>query len=315
MSKKQYYIYTFLFGFIIVGILSFSTVYCINKFVPFNILMGFSIALVVSILLSVFNTIILAVQERSFSELKVGFWHGKNIPKLYLFYIILVIFINSITSKNIWDASEIKDVLSTEWTIFSLSITIFLVWDIVYVNYIKRKQPVEKEGLDYLSKYYLLIRKMSFNKTVESGFSTIVVLTINLFLLIISSLFVHIIHIPENLLTQNLIVCTFYFSTNCILMLFYDIVRPLKEEKEYLRKVSEVSKEEFESAKENAILQNILDNIPDTIKDIDEIPMDVKKELTLRLLLALNDAYTKDNGKEKDRTSNCIEDNNENNEE
>ena len=62
-------------------------------------------------------------------ESKFRFWIRNNLSKLSISYLIIVFTLISIKSTPIWSTEEVYSVLSIQWTIFGLSLTIFFSMD------------------------------------------------------------------------------------------------------------------------------------------------------------------------------------------
>lgn len=283
------YLFSFLFGFIIAFIFVFSLLWCINKFVNIDLYLQFIISTGISFLLSVINIVLLDLNIKRIFVSKFVFAIKKNYPKLILIYFILIFLFATITNKTIWKAKEISDVLSVEWTIFGFSLMIFLVWDVLFLKFLKNKQPVKLEKQDFIQEYDWVKEKFSYYTEVETEFLTVILLVINLLLLIFSSSSVYITHKPEGIITQNIVILTFYFSTNTILSLFLDIIKPLWEEKTRLKKENELTKEEFDSAQGNAIFQMVVNDVTERIDSTEGLSEEEKIKVKIKFLESLKE--------------------------
>lgn len=214
---------------------------------------------------------------------------NNNWPKILLGYIILILFISSVTKNVIWTVDEIQDVLTLEWTIFGLSLTIFLVWNVIIVDYLKKKKPQEAEKPDYIQQYELLKEKQSFSQEVESTFSKTILLSINLFILLISSTLVYIEQSAETLFTQILVRCAFFFSTNTIISFFFDMLKPLKADKDNLKKTSQVSMKELDTAMTGAIIHTLFNEGVKQINASSEYSDEAKKHLSTLYVNTMRD--------------------------
>lgn len=290
----KFYSLVFLLGFIIAFLLVFSFLKCLNRFIDISLCLHYLISIVISIVLSIINIICLVVNIKRIVDSKLVYLIKKNYPYLFLIYFFLIILFATITNKVIWKANEINDVLSVEWTIFGLSITIFLVWDVLFLSYLKKKQPVKHGDMDLIQSYELINKKFSYYSEVEIEFLTIILLTINLVLLIISSVGVYIIHQPQNIFIQNLVILSFYFSTNTILSLLIDIIKPLWEERARLKKENQVTKEEMDSAQVNAIFQMVVDEVAEKIYSTEELSEEEKIKKKIKLLEGLKEMLKED---------------------
>lgn len=282
-----------LFGFISAFFFAYSLLHCIRNFFDVKNQLCLLVSLGAGLVFAIAYSIWSALSGKTIRQSKVSFWFESNSPKLILSYLIILLCLISITDKAIWSAEEIVDVLSLEWTIFGLSVTIFLVWNIIYIEYLKKIQPKEPDTDDYLEKYEFLGQKQSFYRQVENSFTSIILLSINLFLLLFSSSFVHISRMEEAILTQNLVLCTFYFSTNTIALLFFDLLKPLKKDRDTFRKANQVTKEERDSTLERAIMQKLADAQIRAICDSPDLTQEQKDALLERIAKAIDNPIEK----------------------
>ena len=292
-NSLSVYIVAFLCAFFASFVFVFTFLECVNNFVVIQSMTILVIASLSGIALSIIVVVCIALRRKKVGESKVGFWFSNNSPKLILGYFLLLLFLESVTADAIWTADELNDILTLEWTIFGLSLTIFLVWNVLIVDYLKKKRPVETESLQFLQKYRLLLERQSFSQEVELTFSTIVFLSINLILLLVSSSLLFIVHKPESLITQNFIRCAFFFSTNTIVSLFFDILKPLKKDKDDLKAGNRVTKGELDAALGGTLLQTIIETEIEQISKLENITDEEKKLLTVRCLEEWKDAITK----------------------
>lgn len=279
LSLKLFFLTAVLY-FILAFFFVISLLHCINVFWEISSWNTIMISLRISLLISIVGSIIDSIvrHKQLLLEGKFGFWINQNCPKLLLGYIVLLFILLSITNHVIWTADEINDVLTIEWTIFGLSLTIFLVWNVIIVEYLRKKQPTASDSRDILKEYNLLRSKQFFAQEVDTTFSAVILLSINLVLLLFSSSAVYISHIPEEVFTQNLVSCTFFFSTGTISLLFFDILKPLKKDKESLKAENRVSRSQLDNALIGAIIQKLIDTEVQKINDSDELTDEEKKE-------------------------------------
>ena len=248
--------FTFIAAFIIFFFLSFSILNCIQNFVLINfdiIKVSFYISLSLSIVAVIWNV----WNNYTGIVFEIHLWIDYNYHKLFVSFLLIIWLLNSIKKEIFWTNEEIYKVISIEWTIFSLSIAIFLVWIIVVINYFRTNNEIEDEKLDSFQKCLLLINKRSKFREIKTSFSTIIFLSINLFLLLFSTSLIYVSKAQEKLLTQNTVLFTFYFTTNSIALLFIDILKPLKISKSELLKSNLVSKDELNIAMKEAVMQII----------------------------------------------------------
>lgn len=259
--------------------LTYSVCQCANNFIEIELRKTLLLSIIVGVVVALVSVVICVIKTRTLREGKIGFWLSKNYPKLFVGYIILVLALTSITKEAIWTADEINDVLTIEWTIFGLSLTVFLVWNVLIVEYLKKRKPERPEKPDFVQELALIMDKRSYNQEVESTFTHMVYLTINLFMLLFSSSFVYFSHLPNEVLTQNFVRCTFFFSTNTIAVLFMDILKPLKSDKKALMEESQITKSQLDNAQAKAIIQIYLETTIKRIKETECLSDEEKEKL------------------------------------
>ena len=267
---------SFLLAFLFAG----SCLICINKFFKVKMILFLLGSTGFGLLCAAIGIICLAKSLRDLKNSKLSIWFGNNYPKLLLGYFILIFTMVSINNVAIWTKDEISDVISIQWTIFGLSLTIFLVWNVIIVEFLGKLQPKSErdDDSDYIQQYHLLIQKRSFSQDVETMFLSIILLTINLFLLLSCTGLIYISAKPESVFTQNATMCSFYFTTNTIATLFIDILKPLKKDKADLLKDNKVTKEDLDGAKAGVIAQAIVDGITRAVMNSEKYTTEEEKK-------------------------------------
>lgn len=285
------FILVFVAFFFLVVLLVGSILICINKFVDLSGMVWFWRGLMISAIVAFVGTVLIVCSTKRFRETKVSFWLSKNYPKLLLGYFLVVLTIGSLNSQPIWDADMVSEVLSLQWSIFGLSLTIFLVWNVLMVEFLKGKQPKVSDSSSLYQKFILALEKKSYTQEIDTIFNSVVLLTINLFLLLLSSTMIYISMKPESIITQNILLCSFYFTTNSILCLFMDILLPLKKDKEEMLKNNSVTQSDIDKAYAAQFAQAIIDGITQGVMalDSDKYTEEDKKKLIVEYLTAFKD--------------------------
>ena len=130
-----------LFTSIFVGVI----LICINNFIALSSMIWIWLGLTIIIVISFVGTTLIVCRTKRIRETKLSCWLGKNYPKLLLGYILFVLALASVKNQLVWTTDMVYDVLSLQWTIFGLSLTIFLVWNVIMVEFLKNKQPKESD--------------------------------------------------------------------------------------------------------------------------------------------------------------------------
>lgn len=280
-------IFLLVFVFILLFPFFFSLLNCLQKFISIEDSFIIIFSTIASVVLSIVNVVITEISLHSLHQSKFSFWIKNNYPKVILSYLILMFVFMSISNELRWKGNEIREVLTIEWTIFEVSMMVFLVWDVFYVNYLKSKQIRTDDKMDSVKRYKALLNKQTLFSDIVSAKSSIIILTINLFLLALSSGMIYISNKQDSVLTQNIVVCTFYFSTNALVLLFIDILKPILAENKALKKANRITKEELDRAESKALLQTIQESVIKTIDDLDPSESE-RAKATLKIIEGLN---------------------------
>ena len=120
-------------------------------------------------------------------------------------------------------------------------------------------------------------------------FNSVILLTINLFLLLLSTVMIYISMAPESVITQNVLLCSFFITTNSIIRLFIDILSPLKKEKKEMLKNNSVTKLDIDTAYAAQVIQAIIVGITQGVMalDSDKYTEEDKKKMIVEYLTAL----------------------------
>lgn len=297
------FVIAFFVFFFFVVILGGSILVCINNFIDLPGMLWFCWVLIISIVISIVGAALIVHGTKRIRETKFSFWLGKNYPKLLIGYIFVVLTLASIKSQPIWTADMVSEVLSLQWTIFGLSLTIFLVWNVIMVEFLKNKQPKQSDSSSLLKKYTLALEKKAYSQEIETTFTTAILLTINLFLLLLSTSVIYINMKPESIITQNILLCSFFLTTNSIICLFMDILTPLKKDKAEMLKDNNVTKEDIDKAQAALFAQAIIDGIKKGVMSLDseKYTEEEKKALFIEYLETFRDyVKKKENSKSDD---------------
>lgn len=281
---------SFIFGFLLL----FSICSTLNDFEIINAKTTFFSSVGLSFLISILVVVLIIVDANSKKTSKLVFLLRQQCPKLILSYVFPLLFSRSIRKEILWTAQEIAEVLSIIWTIFGLSITIFLVWNVLIVGYLKSKQPVEKKDSNLIEHYHYLISRNTFVQDTKTLFNTVVFLVINLFVILMATTSVYLSKSPESLLTQNITICAFYFSTNTLVFLFLDILKPLQKDRKALIDQNQISSTEFEMAEAGARLQINMETFVKLVNDSTFLTDEQKKEVIALFFKMITDCLKSD---------------------
>ena len=98
---------------------------------------------------------------------------------------------------------------------------------------------------------------------------------------------------------QNIVLCSFNFSIGTIAMLFLEVLRPIKENRNKLLRENTVTKKEIDRAKGEAIIQTFIKETVRIIMDSDKYTKEEKEEQIAIFLEALKEAARKKDDSKK----------------
>ena len=177
----------FILALLVIGSSTATVLLCIHRFVGITekVFLWYLVGITGpgSVIVTAYVTVCIHKQKNS----KLLFWLGKNYPKLTIVWVMMIYTADSLKNTVSWTVEQVYNALSLQWTIFGLSMAIFLVWDGIVGDFLKSKQPRKPDQDDKMEKYKFLLKKQSFSEDVETTFSNIILLTVNLFLLFFST--------------------------------------------------------------------------------------------------------------------------------
>lgn len=209
-----------------------------------------------------------------------NYWIDHHWPNLLLLYFIIIIILASIKTSIVWSADDIKNIITLEWNIFGIAIAIFLFWYIFIEKYIKESKPIKRNTKGPIGVLSYISEKSNFQQSVDLLFMSVILITINMFMLITSTAMVFI-STPNNinLFIQNCVIITFYLCTNSISSLFLDMIKPLFAEKNKVLDENKMTKIDLEN--KNNMIKSVMQitELIDTIEQANRIDDKQKSEL------------------------------------
>lgn len=239
---------------------------------------------VISALITVLLLVYYIHQGRTEKKTKFDNWVLMNFSKMILCYIILIICLASIRKDVFMSFEELRSLISLEWTMFGISAAVFLVWNVIIVEYLEKKKPIEISNRAPIEKAKYIEEKGTFFQIASSSFNTISLLFISLVMLIFATFLTYIVWREINLFNQTIGIIAFFFATNTLLDLMSGVLRPLKEKKHKILESTKISN--FEVEEQNRIITQTK-NFLKTIEGIDSsnaLSDEEKMEIKTRLL-------------------------------
>lgn len=257
-----------------------------NKASP---LFTFGIALCFSIIGAVIASYLLNTSKYT----KIGNWLSANIFTLLLLYTLLNVFCCAAKSTVIWSYERIKELLSLEWTIVGISITIFLVWNVIAIEYLDNKKPQKPTDSSPVKVMRYIQSKSDFTSETKFLRYNINLLLVNVLTLLFATAIVYIGAAEASVLNQNMVLLTFFLCTNTILGLFLDIFRYYFEKSKRLLADAKVTNADImlqNQIKEEA--DKVLDSI-DVIDNLSNISAEEKEKMKRIILTSFLERFPK----------------------
>ena len=261
------FVLTFMFVFFLLNFLGELGILDSKTVMPFSVGISVLIATMIS------TVSLISIRSEKKTRWK-NFW-AMNYPNFILLYIVLLLCVISLKTEIILTLDELKETISLGWMIFSISITIFLVWNVVILQLLQNERPNYSKDYSPLQTIIYIQRKGIYHEKVAITFITVHLLTINLFTLLCTSVLVYFSVHAVTLFTQTLVNTTFYLCANTLVSLFLDILRPIKKEKMSMLETSKITETDLKLQND---FSRYLDSTLNALKAIKELPTLSEKE-------------------------------------
>lgn len=213
--------------------------------------------------------IIVIALTKAERKTKIGHWLSINGAKLTLAHILLLLFFFSVKPEVFLTVTDMKELLSLEWVILGISITAFLIWNVVTIEYLQKKKPQKPQSPLPTQTWLYLQEKENFYSDATSLLSNVYLLLINLSVICIATGTLYVTSRAATLFSQSIVILGLYLSTNTIIGLILDILKPFNEKKKAIL-------EETKTTNEDVELQNSIntdtENLLIVIEAIDKLP-------------------------------------------
>lgn len=275
---------TFVIGLLGSFFLSFSF---LNVLYQFDLVSGIVLlfgSLLFATLFAITSVITLMSTMKAEKKNKLSNWLSSNGAKFGLAYILIIVFLFSIKAELLLTIEDIKEILSIAWTILGISIAIFLIWNVVVIEYLENRKP-QKPTSPLPTKTWLYIEeKGDFYNDATSLFSNITLLTINLFVLTFTTIFIYVTYRQATIFSQSITFLTLVLCTNSLGGLFTDILKPFNEKKRKMLQEAKVTNEDVDL--ENRIIKEteIALTAIDAVKNARNISEESKNEVISGIL-------------------------------
>ncbi|MBQ7091583.1 MAG: hypothetical protein IJN83_02910 [Clostridia bacterium] len=131
--------------FIAVAFMAFTFVaVLINALGVFGIIpgdTGVMPAVYISLAISIALTAVIYKCIFSQNVTGLGIWMSRNISKIILAYVVISIGLVSIRPEVVISFETMQDMIGLAWSILGISMTIFVVWNVLIMQYLTKKRP------------------------------------------------------------------------------------------------------------------------------------------------------------------------------
>ena len=283
--------FTFLLAFVGMFMLAFAF---INIFYGFELVSAYVLLYTPLIVAGIFAIACLAViivLMKSKKKTKIGHWLSTNSAKSTLAYILLLLFLISIRSKVFLTIENMKELLSLEWVMLGISITTFLIWNVVTIEYLQKKKPQKPQNPLPTKTWLYLQEKENFYSDATSLLSSVYLLLINLLVVCLATGHIYVSSRSATVFSQIIVILGLYLSTNTIIGLILDILKPFNEKKKAILEETKTTNKDIEL--QNSISkdsQELLIAI-EAIDKLQSIDGEEKSKLKAELLSAYISKY------------------------
>lgn len=116
----------FILALLVIGSSTATVLLCIHRFVGITekVFLWYLVGITgpASVIVTAYVTVCIHKQKNS----KLLFWLGKNYPKLTIVWVMMIYTTVSLENTVSWTVEQVYNALSLQWTIFGLSMAIFL---------------------------------------------------------------------------------------------------------------------------------------------------------------------------------------------
>ena len=179
---------------------------------------------------------------------------------------------------------DVKDLISLEWTIMGISITVFLIWNVVTIEYLEKSKPIKPNNSSQFRQWWYIREKESFYSEATQLLNNLYLLLINLLCLCCTTGYIYIANSPLTIFSQNIVIWVLFLCTNTIIALILDILKPFNKKKKAILNEAKITNEDLELQNTfNEETENMYLTI-ETIKKLRSIDEKEKNKLIFNLV-------------------------------
>ncbi len=243
----------------------FNLLYTLNIISVEILLIG---SLVVAAIIALI--VVLCVMNSRKSKLsKFRLFISEKFFGIILFFLVLMFISVSVQPEIVWEKEDLKDFISLQWTIFSLSVTVFFVWEVIFSRLIKEQKPKKIEDTGLFSEIQFIVEKKNYRENISQKYFLIFCLLLNTIVLASATAYTFIFTIKNSLFSQSLIFTSFYLCINTMLQLLLDVITPMFRAKKEAFSDNKITCQEINKFNKTT---DLLFEYGEAIKKIDELP-------------------------------------------
>lgn len=283
-------LFWYLSTFLLTLIFTFSLMLLFNRFnlITDTVLVVSSVSS--ALLITVATEIYRFIKNRAGKKNKFDIWLHNNKATLILSYVFSCVCFISLRTELSWTYEKAQDMMLLEWTIFGLSITVFVLWHAIVPKQIADRVPEEKNIHNIIQKALLIEQKYDFYENVNDAFTSVSLLSVNAMVLLISTSHIFITCNDITILGQNLAIISFYLCTNTLSDILWSILEPLMLRKKELLKNTNVTQKDLKFVEDTKRKVEEISVLTQMMKDIADVDETLKKQIIAEVckILLLN---------------------------
>lgn len=284
--KRLLGILTAIFVIALIGsfILFFSAMDVLFEFELITEKMLLVLSCVAAFVFAVVCIIIAILLMKAEKKTKFGNWLSSNIAKITLAYTFLTIFFFSVKSEVILTIEELKEIISLGWTILGISVGIFLIWNVIAMEYLEKKKPNKPLSSFPTKQWRYIQEKSNFYSDATMLLSNVNLLLVNLLVLVVVTVLVFVTSRKATILSQSATFLVLFLCTNTIVGLMLDILKPFNEKKKSMLQETKVTSADVDLQNEIDQQTEIVLKTIEIVEDMQNVGEEVKKQVVTGIL-------------------------------
>lgn len=221
----------------------------------------------------------LVITRTGFSKkMRALTWLSTNAHTIVLLYIVPLLFLCVLKSDIHLSMDEMKENITISWTMFGIIIAIYSVWRILVPKILRKGEPKFNSG-GSTHPQELMYKRNEFCEKVSSFYVSLYLIGVTLVVLLIATMSVYMSTKGITLFNMNASRCCFFFCIFTIALLFVDILKSEKADRESLLSKVRVSKEEIKRETERELNRAVAKKCIKVMDDLDGLSEEEKQRM------------------------------------